>query len=388
MPKLNNKITVLHTRVVTGTGGGPEKTIINSPRFMVDSAYHLKIAYLHPPNDPGFDELQRRARESGTELISIPDRGLRDVGIYRKMSQLCKDLNVTIWHGHDYKTNALGVLLKRRRRLRLVTTLHGWVRHTKRTPLYYWIDKRSLRYHDHVISVSQDLYDQSLQMGVPRERSSLVSNAIDFRQYERSISKTEARASIGIESNALVVGAVGRLSAEKGFGNLIRACAQLVDEGHDLVLVIAGDGDDKAALLELIEKQKNPERFKLLGYVSDMLSFYQAIDLFALSSLREGLPNVVLEAMSSEVPVVATRVAGVPEMITHEESGMLCEATTESLIESIRALCKNEELRHSLAKKAKEIIRSKYDFGVRMKKIEAIYDEVTCRDRSQCTSRE
>ena len=81
---------VLHTRVVTGTGGGPDKTILNSPRWLTQHGYDSVCAYLHPPDDPGFETLKKRAADHRAELISIPDRGLSDVSVARRLLQICQ----------------------------------------------------------------------------------------------------------------------------------------------------------------------------------------------------------------------------------------------------------------------------------------------------------
>src|SRR5260370_31494462 len=149
---------VLEVRVVRGSGGGPDKTILNSPRFLTPLGYRTLCAYMHPPDDPGFTHFEAKARAWGAPLLSVPDRGFWDLGVIPRLLNICRRERVAIWHGHDYKSNALGLLLRRFWPMRLVTTLHGWVHHTARTPLYYWIDRLSLRFYEKAICVSEDLY--------------------------------------------------------------------------------------------------------------------------------------------------------------------------------------------------------------------------------------
>src|SRR4051812_43946618 len=122
---------VLDTRVVTGTGGGPDKTILNSPRFLSGAGYRMICAYMHPPGDPGFAEITRKAEAWGAPLVSVPDRGPWDLKVTSRLLGLCRRERVAIWHGHDYKSNVLGLLLRPFWPMRLVTTVHGWVRHTR-----------------------------------------------------------------------------------------------------------------------------------------------------------------------------------------------------------------------------------------------------------------
>lgn len=138
-------VTILDARVIAGSGGGPDKTIINSPRYLQSAGYRMLCAYMHSSRDAGFEKLRDKARDKQTELLSVHDEGPLDYRVVPRMLKICREQQVDIWHGHDYKTNALGLLLKRFHPMRLVTTLHGWVHNTHRTPLYYRIDQLTLR---------------------------------------------------------------------------------------------------------------------------------------------------------------------------------------------------------------------------------------------------
>ncbi len=100
------KPVVLDVRVVTGTGGGPDKTILNSPRFLEPMGYRNICAYMHPPDDPGFEVLRRRAEAWSAPLLAIPDRGPWDWRVVKELLAVCRREKVAIWHGHDYKSNA------------------------------------------------------------------------------------------------------------------------------------------------------------------------------------------------------------------------------------------------------------------------------------------
>ncbi len=244
---------VLHVRVVTGTGGGPEKTILNSPRFLTPHGYRVLCAYMYPAGDPGFDELGRKAKALDAPLEGIADRGPFDTRVVRRLLNICRRDRVAIWHAHDYKSNAIGLLLRRFWPMHLVTTVHGWVKFTRRTPLYYGLDRRFwLRRYDRVICVSPDLRQQCLAMKVPPERCLLIENAIDTEQYARRTPREEAKRQCGVAPDRVLVGAVGRLSEEKDFAGLIRVADRLIAEGFPLELVIAGEGDqrDRAGALD------------------------------------------------------------------------------------------------------------------------------------------
>lgn len=369
---------VLHVRGVTGEGGGPEKTILNSPRFLSQYGYDCRCAYMHPPADAGFEKLRRRAEAAKATLVSIPDRGATDWRVLRDLLRLCRSERASIWHGHDYKSNALGLLVRRMWPMKLVTTAHGWVKHTRKTPLYYRIDKFCLRQYDEVICVSEDLYEQALELGVPKDRCHLIHNAIDTDEYRRDGGR---RADNPPGARTLTIGAMGRLSAEKGFDYLIRAVDRLLDEGLHIALRIAGAGDARDELDRLIADLGRQDHVRLLGHVDDPKQFFQDLDIFVLSSLREGLPNVLLEAMACEVPVVATHIAGVPTLIRDDETGLLVQpGSVAELVSGLRRLATLGELRERLARAARELIEQSYRFDRRMQKVVQVYDRLLGRE--------
>lgn len=371
---------VFDARVVTGSGGGPDKTILNSPRFLTPLGYRMLCGYLTPPNDLGYADIERKAAKYAAPLITIPDRGATDWRVVPKLLKVCRDENVAIWHGHDYKTNALGLLLSRFRPMRLVTTLHGWVKNTTRTPLYYRIDRLCLPRYERVFCVSEDLYDAARRSGVARGKCVLLENGIDTVEYTRSRTIAEAKAALGVPAGEFLIGAVGRLSPEKGFDLLIRSVKSLRDAGHAVGLHIIGEGDDRPRLEALRAELGAGDSVSLPGWRPDVRGDFEAMDLFALSSLREGLPNVVLEAMALGVPCVATRIAGVPKLIEHGVTGELVPPGDGSaLTAGILRLLNDSELRLRYAGAGRAAIVARYDFARRMERLARAYDELLQR---------
>lgn len=371
---------VFDARVVTGSGGGPDKTILNSPRFLTPLGYRMLCGYLTPPNDPGYADIERKAAKYGAPLFTIPDRGATDWRVVPKLLKVCREENVAIWHGHDYKTNALGLLLNRFWPMRLVTTLHGWVKNTARTPLYYRIDRLCLPRYERVFCVSEDLFDAARRSGVARGKCVLLENGIDTAEYARSRTTAEAKALLGVPAGEFLIGAVGRLSPEKGFDLLIRSVKLLRDAGHPVRLHIVGEGDDRPRLEALRAELALGESVSLPGWRSDVRGDFEAMDLFALSSLREGLPNVVLEAMALGVPCLATRIAGVPKLIEHGVSGELVPpGDGPALTAGILRLLNDSELRLRYAGAGRAAIEARYDFARRIEHLARAYDDLLQR---------
>ncbi|MCA9131778.1 MAG: glycosyltransferase [Planctomycetales bacterium] len=374
---------VLHVRSLTGFGGGPEKTILNSPRFLVELGYDTVCAYMHPPADPGMEQLRQRAVAAAAHILSVPDRGPWDWRVLTQLIHFCREQRVAIWHAHDYKSNALGLIARCFWPMKLVTTVHGWVQHTRRTPLYYAIDRRCLPYYQQVVCVSQDLHHAALHCGVPASRCHWIPNAIDLDEFRRP---AEARSAQRGE-RPLILGAMGRLSPEKGFDLLIRAVAELNDAGLACKLRIAGEGEQRVALQQQLLGLNCSASVELLGQVADVRSFYADLDMFVLSSRREGLPNVLLEAMALEVPVLSTRVAGIPQLIRHGENGMLiAPESVAELKRGIRDLAEQPCLCRHLAAAGRRLVEQSFSFRRRMERIAALYDGLLERTPAICST--
>lgn len=369
---------VLHTRVVTGVGGGPEKTILNSPRYLRQYGIDCACLFMRPPGDPGFATLERKAAASDAEIIGIDDNGPADWRVIRECIRICKERNVTVWHGHDYKSNALGLIVRMFHRMHLVTTAHGWVRFTSRTPLYYKIDRLSMKLYEQIICVSQDLYESCRASGIRESKLHQIDNAIVLDDYTTAPPTLRDKARFGFDSQRILIGAVGRLSEEKGFHHLINAVSRLIIDGHPIGLIIAGEGHLREQLQQQISELELQDHVRLAGFMSDPGELYRAIDLFVLSSLREGLPNVVLEAMASQRAVVTTHCNGIPKLVQHEQNGLVVPTDDEnSLYRAIRECVLSDTQRNELAKAGRRTIEDSFCFDRRMEKVVGVYRQLS-----------
>ena len=373
---------VLHVRCVSGRGGGPEKTILRSPEHLERLGYRSAAAYLHDPGDEGFAELAAWAERENCPLISMPDSGALDRTLVPKFQALCEEQGVRIWHGHDYKSNLIGWLVNRRMQgaMTLVTTAHGWVHKTWKTPLYFAIDRWCLRRYEHVIAVSGDLFRACQKARVPAERLTLIHNAIESDRFAPNAATSAAAR----ERTRFTLGAVGRLAHEKGFDHLIDAVARLRQEGHDVALEIAGEGPEKEALAAQIEASGHSEAIRLLGHQSDKHALYSRFDGFVLSSLREGLPNVILEAMAMELPIVSTRCGGVEEALDDGVEALLCDSgSAQALHACLQRVVQDEPLRRRLGQAARARVERQFDFAGRMGRMVAIYAQLGVAPRAK-----
>jgi teichuronic acid biosynthesis glycosyltransferase TuaC len=197
----------------------------------------------------------------------------------------------------------------------------------------------SLRRADRVVAVSDELRALAIELGVPAERVALVRNGVDLDLFSPR-SRDEARERLGLDGELRVVLSAGRLVAEKGHLFVLDAMRPLLDADPRLRLAIAGGPGREGSTFErdLRLRLEAPEwrgRVILLGEISqlDLAEWMSAADLFCLGSLREGCPNVVVEALACGLPVVATRVGATPTLIPSEEIGVLVPAGDSKALE-------------------------------------------------------
>jgi glycosyltransferase involved in cell wall biosynthesis len=218
-------------------------------------------------------------------------------------------------------------------------------------------------------------------LGVRRDQVFLLDNGVEVESFQRTSSAQSSRRRwFPFVGDGILLGAMGRLSSEKGFDRLIRIVAEQISAGKNWFLVIAGDGDERNRLQTLIEELGMVGRIRLLGFCEQIRDFYESLDLFVLSSFREGLPNVVLEAMAYEVPVLSTRVAGVPRLIEHAEHGWLVGIDDrQALADGLVKLAEDASLRQRLASAARKRVKQSFNFRERARKQCQLYQQLLSR---------
>jgi glycosyltransferase involved in cell wall biosynthesis len=372
---------VLHVRVVANSGGGPDKTVLRSAAYARPHGYRMAAAYIHPAGDPGIDLIRQQARQRRCPLWTVPETTALDPRTITTLLALCRRLNVRVWHGHDYKSNLLGLMLRPLWPMKLVTTAHGWTHESRRMRMYEALDRTLLRRYDHVLAVSPLLYDQCRQLGVPEDRLTYVANGIVPGEYEREHDREALRHAHGIGADRFVIGTVGRLGPEKGIDRAIRTLAALRPRHPNLELHLIGDGPQRGALQRLVEELDVRDAVIFHGWQKSAKPFYEMFDLLLLSSHTEGLPNVVLEAMAMHVPVAATDVGGVRDLLDNGRCGVVLNHDERTWPNYIAPLLSDSPRRVMLARRARLRIEEHFSFDRRMTKVMGIYDRVLQRVR-------
>lgn len=181
---------------------------------------------------------------------------------------------------------------------------------------------------------------------MPADRVVTIHNGIDPEKFHRRQSREAARAALGLPTNGLIVGGLGRLDEAKGFTYLLDAAARLRPVLPDLIVTIAGAGSLREPLEKQVSQLGLTGVVRFLGFQSDVQAVLDALDVFAMPSLCEALPFALLEAMATELPAVGSAVGGIPEVIVPGETGFVVPARDPArLAQSLRVLLKDATLR-------------------------------------------
>ena len=208
-----------------------------------------------------------------------------------------------------------------------------------------------------------------------------VPNGLDLEPFRRAPSRREARHVLGFHDDERLVGTVGRLSLEKDHATLLEAFARVVRECPAAKLVIVGDGPLRNALQATIRRLGLQDAVLMLGERHDVPFMLAAIDVFVLSSTTEGMPITVLEAMASGLPVVATRVGGVPAVVTHRKTGFLVEPRlADELAASMILLLCDEASARVMGSAGRRRVEQDFDMRITADSYEVLYRTLKQRD--------
>ncbi len=288
--------------------------------------------------------IESEARKLGVEVFAYRMKnGLNFVGAKRLVNKL-RLRGVELLHLHGYKPDILfGYMPKKYIGIPIVTTLHGWTssKLISRKSLYAWLDSFSLKYLDAVVVVNGVMQEIERLKKRKLKNIHVIENGI--QPYDiNSVNKKCFDAELEDYSKSkIVVGAIGRLSEEKGFEYLIDAVKILSKKIDKLRLVIIGEGDNRARLYKRIVDNNIESSVLLTGYKKHASDYFAYFDVFVISSLTEGLPITLLEAMNSKTPIVATRVGGIPGVLKKSGGILVNPKSAEELADAIEQVLSN-----------------------------------------------
>ena len=366
-------MTLLHT-ISASDVFGPEKTVINECLALRDAGWQAGVInFWDTPDTP----IAEKMRAAGVDYQCFQTAGKLDLAAIRRLAGTLKQWGHPVVHSHGYKADLYTLLAAKWTGTPVLTTVHGWTSENARVRLYEKLQSRLWRYFDKVVCVSESYRAVAERTGTPARRLVVVHNGIRsaYRLEQASDqARAQARALLGLNGQQPVVAIVGRLGIEKDHRLFIDAAAQLRSEFPDARFLIVGEGEQRDALAQQIAALGLQQQVQLLGHRNDVPALYPAFDLLAITSQREGLPNVLLEAMLHGVPAVATTVGGVPEVIEHGRSGWLIPpGGLDELVTGIATLWRDPAQRRQFAQAAVETVRQRFLFDGRMQRMMDLY---------------
>lgn len=358
---------------------GPGKTILETAARIDPARFHVVVGLLLLDREDAEQNLYWQAcRKRDVHVEAVRLKHQFDPGVVRRTIELVKRHDIHIIHSHDYKTDILAFLVARSYRIPIITTIHGWIVTNWKSRLYIAAGKRVLPYFDQVIAVSPLIQRQLQALGVPPERAPLVYNAIVAENYQADRHEPGfLRRRFDIPVGARVIGNIGRLSPEKGQDVFLRAAARVRARHPDVYFVLVGDGRDRPRLERMVAELGLTERVRFTGHQQDVRPVFQDIDMLALTSYTEGFPNVLLESLCMQRPILATAVGGVPDIVEDGVTGVLVQPGDHEAVASglCRMLEDGEAARRMLANGYQRVME-RFQFGARVARMEALYQEL------------
>jgi len=266
-----------------------------------------------------------------THAIAVPGRAYwRERAM---AAELCRRLRPHVVHTHGYRPDVVDAGAARGLGIPSVTTVHGFTGGDWKNRVYEGLQRRAYRWFDAVVAVSRALRDELVQRGIPSDRVHVVQNA--WRETEPVLDRRAARRALGLSERGFLVGWAGRLTREKGADVLLDALAHLKD--LPIKVSMLGAGPEESALLARARRLGVERKLCWHGLVPGAGSRFAAFNVFVLSSRTEGTPMVLFEAMAAGVPIVASRVGGVPDVISEAEAVLVAPDDPVALAGQIRA---------------------------------------------------
>ena len=248
------------------------------------------------------------------------------------LAALFRDVVPDVVHSHGYHSDVVGGRVARRAGIATVSTAHGFTRGPWRNRLYEHLDRIALRKFDAVAAVSRPLAEELLRSGLLADRVHVVPNA--WSRIATPLDRSIARRELGLAAVQFVVGWVGRMTHEKGLDVLVDALGMLADLPLHACVVGAGP--------ERVPQQSRASgmgaRIHWAGPIREAGRYFSAFDVLAVSSRTEGVPMVVLESMAAGVPLVATAVGGIPDVVSSREAILVPAERPDALAAALRSV--------------------------------------------------
>ncbi len=340
---------------------GPAKNLLEFGRRAAGNrssglSANLAVATFCRGKEPTSNDLVLACEKAGLEVHVLRERSRFDLALVpaiRKLITLCQP---EIIESHAVKSHFLVRLTGINRGRPWIAFHHGYTWTSPKTKIYNYLDRWSLPAASKVVTDCRPFASSLQEIGVRPERIMIQHSSVDTFSPASDEEVLELRQNLGIPLDSQVVLCVGRLSREKAQADLVEAAALLRREGkqRNLWFVVVGEGPDRQKLKDMARYLLVEDRFVFTGHLTDLRPYYTLANVFVLPSHTEGSPNVLLEAMAAGLPIVATAVGGVPEIVTNEKQALLVEKHNPlALAQAIGRLLSDATLQRKLAEAAR-----------------------------------
>lgn len=371
------KIRVLEG-IRQGKIGGGESYVLSLVEHLDRNIFEPVV--LSFTDGPMVDKL--RSRKVPTYVI--PSSRAFDISVWSKVKKLMVDEKIDVVHAHGSRAQSNMYWAARKLELPLIYTCHGWSFHLDQHPV-----KRKLRIWGEQFLSGKSTVNICVSHANRRTGKELfghfdaevIHTSIDTKKFDPNGNYKDIRKEFGISKDAILIAYVARLTVQKQPLVMIEAFARVASEIPNAMLLMVGDGEDKQQVEERVRELKLEDRIILQSFRQDVPDLLAASDLFVLPSLWEGFPIALVEAMAMGKAVVATNVDGTPEIVKHEENGLLIavDSLKENLEEAILRLCKDEALRKHFQQQAIATTVNLFNVKTMVTQNEAIYKRLVSK---------
>lgn len=334
------------------------------------------VSYVRPDKKGGIGDI---FRGEGVPAEDISERHPFDLRIIPQIQAVARRWRPDVIWTNNTKSHFLVRLSALHRNAAWVAFHHGYTKEAWRTRFYNELDRWSLRRAGRVVTVCNNFAAELQRKGVQASRIVVQRNPIRISPAAPEQETTPFRSRLGLPENATLLLCVGRLSREKGHADLLRAFSHLREAERAALrscLLLVGDGPENRNLHALCAELRLDDIVRFAGYQADVRPYYAMADIFVLPSHSEGSPNVLLEAMAAELPMVATAVGGVPEVLSHEVNALLVpKGDVMQMAKAIRRLLHDAGLRQKFARNSHDIV-VQHDPQSYFRNIVRVFEEV------------
>lgn len=340
--------------------GGPEKQLLHHARDTRDADYEIVLGSFQEEAEP--PEILNFARRYGIETVSIPG-GIRP-GLVEDLARYLRQAGIDLLCTHSYKANVVGHFAAKHARIPWVPFVRGFNAETWHATLYERLERSLLVRSPWVVCASPAQARELGRMRRGRHAPLVIQNAV-LASRETGIAQqpTPSRGELGFTGRSFVFGAAGRFSREKGHRYLLEAFALLhktVPE-QPLELLLLGEGREESSLRLQARRLGVEPRVCFAGFQHKPAPWMKMMDCMVQPSLSEGTPNSILEAMLLGVPVIATAVGGVPDVIENGQNGLLVAPESPgAMAEAMKKMVRSATLRRQLAVEAKHRVERNF----------------------------